>query len=237
MTSSFVKVIKQAKITFDAVNSQSFKNNFKVLKQLVDKLTVDDINVDREHFALHPYNRPRTAPCTFIDIFDTEDFSMSIFILSDSYTMPLHDHPMMHGILKAISGTIRVKTYTADPANLPNDPLNSQFIKVKAECEKILTPNDPAAVLSPTECNFHEISAINGSAAFFDILSPPYEADMPIYGPRPCSFYKKNTIEGSSNDFVLERINCPKDYYCDTASYQPTENVEREMRSVLDKYS
>lgn len=220
MSSLLQRVYHQAKKTFDRTNTPLFKTNFTLLKQLVDQLVASDLQIDKELYSAQTFARPQKAPCTFVDIYENDDVSISIFILAPGYTMPLHDHPMMYGILKAISGTLMVQSYTAiDQLRNPHIQYG-QTIKANMEPLKELTPKSDSAVLSPNECNYHEIQAVNGPAAFFDVLSPPYEADIPTHGPRCCSFYKK-TVGEAANSVVLEKIRTPFTYYCDNAFYQP----------------
>lgn len=228
MTSYFAQVIKHARFTCDPTNA-SFRSNFLGLKQMVDKLTVTDIQLDCSIIYNQPAYRspPVCPPCRYVHIYSNSNVSITVFILSESYTMPIHDHPQINGILKAISGKIRIQSYTAktdSPNNLhhASDLPASMFVPVIKEQPKELTECSESVVLTPTEGNFHEITAVGGPAAFFDILSPPYESVIPIYGARRCSFYAKvesNNTSKNSNIF-LQRIPCPSHYYCDSVEYE-----------------
>lgn len=106
------------------------------------------------------------------------------------------------------------------------------------------SPKTGCSIVSPTTRNIHEITATgNSPAAFFDILSPPYESEISLYGPKKCSFYRKipfkPTIDSStrttshSNDdedsdkskqiAYLQQIRVPNHYYCDNIYYNPPE--------------
>lgn len=127
--------------------------------------------------------------------------------------MPLHDHPNMTGILKVISGKLRVESYT----RIPTDKENGLI--VKAEEPKILDSTSEAAVLHPEKCNYHEIQALEGPAAFFDILSPPY-SDISDKSPdaRHCSFFKKEILRSDGVNIIIKltQIPVPDHYYCDS---------------------
>uniref|UniRef100_A0A0K8TL44 2-aminoethanethiol dioxygenase n=1 Tax=Tabanus bromius TaxID=304241 RepID=A0A0K8TL44_TABBR len=216
MSGLFAKIVKHSLATFDRKNAAALSTNLHQLKQLMDQLTAKDLNIDPFIMSEEAFGYDDKAPCTFVRIFEHEDVSMSVFILRGGYTMPLHDHPVMHGILKTLSGALLVRSYTAI-----NEVPYSRIIKevpVKAEEPKLINSTSECATLTPTECNYHEISAINGVAAFFDILSPPYDTNIPIYGRRRCNFYRK-LPQDSPDGYTLERIPTPISYYCDSAVY------------------
>lgn len=143
---------------------------------------------------------------------------MSIFILNDNYKMPLHDHPRMCGVLKVISGKLKIESYTRIPSNKPGE------IIVKAENVKIINESSEAAVLGPDCGNYHELTALDGRpAAFYDILSPPYsEQNDTSEDARHCSFYRKIMVDNSGSNPILRliKIACPDHYFCDSYSYE-----------------
>lgn len=249
MSSHFVSVLRQAFKTFDRSNQAAFSANFSLLKQLTEQLTSRDFHFQLDLFSESLFERPDKAPCTFVQIFENADISMSVFILRGNYTMPLHDHPMMHGILRGIYGKLQVLSYTQELTS--NETLiydkMARNINVLAEGPKIVSPDTECAVLTPRKCNFHEITAVGGVAAFFDILSPPYDTDIPIYGKRLCRFYQlSNTViptnknsaicELSKTQLQLHRIQAPYSYYCDTAE-APEEVAECTFICSAEAYS
>ncbi len=132
--------------------------------------------------------------------------------------MPLHDHPLMYGMLKVISGRLKIESYTRIPSNKPGE------IRVKAENVKILSESSEAVVLQPDNANYHELTALDGKpAAFYDILSPPYsDSTDNSENARHCSFYRKIMIDKNGSNPILRLIEipCPNHYYCDTFSYE-----------------
>ena len=141
-----------------------------------------------------------------------------MFIVRDSYTLPIHDHPRMMGILKIVSGSVQIQSYSK---------INSDSDEIVVQTEPIqeIDSLDPVtSVLSPEKSNYHEITAIDGSAAFFDILSPPYsdyssEDEFKIH----CSFYRKIIVDKDKQILKLEVIPTPDHYFCDVIKYNPPE--------------
>ncbi|XP_055607900.1 2-aminoethanethiol dioxygenase [Uranotaenia lowii] len=228
MTTLFARVFRQAKLTFEQANTERFITNLQNLRALVEQLTLADLNLDAGVVSRETFQQTTKAPCTFVDIFENAYFTMSVFILKENYTMPLHDHPRMHGLLRVVSGTIKIQSYSEiDRREEIRDGEELRHVLVNVEQEKMLCADnkDGCAMLTPSERNFHEITAVGGPAAFFDILSPPYNADMPENGKRSCSFYRKLLLpgDGISNDgrkrMVLEKVPTPDHYYCDTEKY------------------
>ncbi|XP_055701176.1 2-aminoethanethiol dioxygenase [Phlebotomus papatasi] len=220
MSVHFARLVQQAKITFDQCNSVQFASNFASLQKLVDDLKVTDININPEIFSRRAFEVREKAPCSFVNIYECPIFSMSVFILAENYTMPLHDHPQMYGFLKCISGSVRVQSFTSIKDEPPIDNSSTlRTISVHVNQPKLLDSSSPASVLTPREGNFHEITAISGMpGAFFDILSPPYDSRLPTFGKRKCSFYRKTQISG---ECILEKIPTPLHYYCDNIHYEP----------------
>ncbi|XP_058066719.1 2-aminoethanethiol dioxygenase [Anopheles bellator] len=250
MSSLFARVFRQARVTFEqtALSDPKFAGHLQTLRRLLDQLTLADLGLDPALVATETFQQPTKAPCTFVDVFQNDWFAISVFVLRENYTMPLHDHPRMYGLLRVVSGAVQIRSYTelarrdmvvtgvggsaGDPAAL------RRHVLVAAEPEKIISSSvGDCAMLTPSERNFHEITAIGGPAAFFDILSPPYNTSLPQH----ISFYRKvpvprNLAElelGSPGEekplapqpdddrprYVLETIPIPENYYCDTEQY------------------
>lgn len=243
MSSHFGNILRQALKTFDRKNQNSLKNNLLILKHLTDQLSKRDILIDEEKLLKDSlYRTPGHAPCTYMHIFEDETVSMSVFIMRGGYTMPLHDHPCMHGLLKVIHGKLKIQTYTQD-INSSSDAWNETAPHIKEvdviqEEPVTVTSDMGCSLLTPTERNYHEITAVGGVAAFFDILAPPYDADVPGLGPRSCTFYETiqpDILEKSGEcntdckpKLKLRRTPAPVSYYCDT-----TDPHEALLRTVF----
>ena len=235
MSSRFAQIIKQAKFTCDPKNKPSFAANFGKLKQLVDKLTASDLNIDKKVLDKKPFiPYSKNAPCTYIHLFENENVIITVFVLSPEYTMPCHDHPEMYGLLKTIHGRVNIQSYTTSPDQRFNDLIQEHYcqekkrviVPVNKEIPIELVVDSPSTVLTPQSNNFHEIMAVDGPCAFFDILSPPFESNK-----IESSFYKKVKISQNINkdQVFLERIPGPDNYYCDAADYELPEFIHSEM--------
>ncbi|EDW18598.1 2-aminoethanethiol dioxygenase [Drosophila mojavensis] len=214
MTSHFISVLRQAFKTFDRANLASFNANLQLLKQLTDELTYRDLHIKEELFRDDAANVTR-APCSYMHIFEDERFSMSLFIVRGSNSIPLHDHPMMYGLLRCIWGKLHVQSYSQKLAadEMVQYEKNPTMVKVIAEEPSLVTAETSSALLTPRKRNYHQITQVgNGIAAFFDILSPPYDANMPKYGPRLCRFYRPKS---DGDELQLQCIPSPSSYYCD----------------------
>lgn len=237
MSALFARVVKQALITFERENYVAFKSNFNNLKQLVDQLTWNDLNIPVGILGRDSFQHSTAhAPVKYIGIFEHKTFTMSIFIVVNKYTMPMHDHPG-YGLLRVLSGTARIQSYTLEHP-LQNIP---HILPVIEETPVELSVKMGSSVLTPTTGNIHEITATGSNpAAFFDILSPPYDSTLSMNGPKKCLFYRKlqfdpsiempicsepSTDEEASDKSkriaYLQQIRVPNHYYCDTIYYTP----------------
>lgn len=237
MSVLFARVVKQALITFERENYATFKSNFTILKQLVDQLTPSDLNIPPELLTVNTFSQSSSrAPVKYMEIFEHTSFTMGVFIMANQYTMPLHDHPG-HGLLRVLAGTARIQSYTLEHPQ-QNNP---HILSVIEEAPTEITVKNGSSMLTPTVRNIHEITATgNTSTAFFDILSPPYESELSLYGPKKCFFYRKIPIRPtletphsqsnveeasvkSEHTAYLQQIRVPNHYYCDTIYYNPPE--------------
>ncbi|XP_057337514.1 2-aminoethanethiol dioxygenase [Microplitis mediator] len=176
---------KQAVKTFSGCESVGYKmckNNFDKLNGLINNIRAEDVCVDKRTLD-HVENDD--APMCVIDIFENNDITIAIFLLKHGETLPMHDHPGMHGLLKVISGTVKIDSYT--PIKPTENLSNCTEVLALKHPSKIVGKNDPACVLLPHEQNLHEITCIEGPVAFLDVLSPSYN----VSSNRSCTFFKQ----------------------------------------------
>lgn len=231
-----VSIYRHAMRTFDDNFKMDFTTNLNKLKSMMDHLKAEDFAFDNSLNDIETWRQPLKAPCTYIKVFEDYQINMSIFVLKPGFRMPLHDHPRMHGLLKVITGAVNIRSFSEYPLT---EQVSSLDLKVRARFEaarlargihrrrrlfaevtadRVCKANAETCILTPTISNYHEIEALDMPAAFFDILSPPYDTMIEGIGPRRCRYYEVANVI-SSNLVELEEIEVPKCFYCDQAPY------------------
>lgn len=239
MSALLTRIFQQAVITFKPANYGDLQRNLGMLRSLVDTIRYSDLNLDPEIVTKSFFAQPDKAPCTYVGMYEDSTFSMSVFVMAENYTMPMHDHPHMNGILKCISGRLRIQSYSMDTAkehpldvlerlyalNPAERPPGKKYVQCRREAAVEVDENSPAAVLHPDQRNIHQITALGGPVAFFDILSPPYDTHIQARPclRRKCTFFKVAEGESTPDNWdqvVLEKIPQPLNYYCDNVEYK-----------------
>ncbi|XP_035528027.1 LOW QUALITY PROTEIN: 2-aminoethanethiol dioxygenase-like [Morone saxatilis] len=152
----------------------------------------------------------QTPPVTYMHICETEVFSMGVFLLKTGASIPLHDHPGMNGMLKVLYGKVSVRCFDKLEDNLtfstvpphfepPLAPFQTASLRrsvLRSVAE--YSENSGPCLLTPVRDNLHQIDAVEGPAAFLDILAPPYNPD----DGRDCHYYKvlQTMAEGETDD-------------------------------------
>lgn len=221
-----------------------FSQQLAHLRHMVSKVKASDVGLDRSS-ALHseyvPYGRNRNTPVTYIGIYEDRDISVGIFIIRRGCRIPLHNHPGMHGIIKVVHGKVDIATYTkinpeqVETPDILQHRLNSldtgRIFPVKKQLLQAGVSSG-TLLLQPDESNLHELHAsYDSSAAFLDILAPPYnQNDDDSDLRRDCDFYTeiKNvsfTIPEKDGDgshlitWLQKEDDPPEDYYCDSEDF------------------
>lgn len=92
---------KQALKTFRGCKSSEFSilpENFEHLKSITNTMTAEDVYVNDKVLGFVKWQQ--MAPMSTIGVYEHEDINIAVFLLRDNVTLPLHDHPKMHGLLK-----------------------------------------------------------------------------------------------------------------------------------------
>ncbi|KAI5713689.1 hypothetical protein M8J76_003561 [Diaphorina citri] len=299
-TSTIESVIKQALKTFSFTNKdtlENFNKNFSKLLSQVSNISSEDIHFENylltqqvreikryrsdkvsNSIKVDVYHINR-APVTYIQIFENELVTLGVFVIREGHKLPLHNHPLMHGIIKVLAGTLKISSYSVlDPNNTGNTDEGGgtnvhQFDipglgMVPIPCYKemsstqgsnfqtqtdshptsycphsilsylespnvflasshpplLLSSEDNAKYLTPRARNLHEISCVNGPAAFLDVIGPPYK---PVT-LQDCTYFEDVGELSADNKSIrmLHRISCPSYFYTDEEKYKgPPINV------------
>lgn len=243
MTSTVQKIAKQALTTFrnpSIVGEQNkvFMENQTKLKNLLAEVRAADLKIvprSVESASMMPPQR-LAPPVTYMHIYETDAFSMGVFLLKTGASIPLHDHPGMYGLLKVIYGKVRISCF--DRLDKPregtsgvqfNPPLmpfqRSSLRPAVLRSVGEYTEDSGPCVLSPQKDNIHQIDAVDGPTAFLDILAPPYEPDE----GRDCHYYKvlhahseaadRNSEAQEQGDLWLMEIPQPSEFWCGGEPY------------------
>lgn len=233
MSSLLENLAKQAHLTFSkCIKDETFPGSLNELLKMLNKLQASDLNFDPEKVrGKRSKNLVKySVPVTSIEIIENKHFDMVIFLFKDGARMPIHNHPGMFGIIKVIHGTVKITSYSPFP-NVLDNTVERQDVKnrmknsnldilvpVKLHSSENVSSKDEPRLLTPTVGNYHEISAVGGAAAIFDILAPPYDCFK-----HNCKFY--NLLEtkdsNSRSKIWLSEINIDTvtDYWTDYAEY------------------
>lgn len=235
MASLIEKLVRQALRTFSQkpMTNVTFEENFAKLRALADTLTAADVNLNIRNIQ-ETETGDHKPPVIYISVYEDSHVTVGIFIVKPGEKLPLHDHPQMYGILKVIAGTLKIQSYTVVSNNtdidspsaggrrlFPYTRTKNQTLSAMKLPEVIVSENNGACVLTPTERNLHEIYSVGAAAAFLDILSPPYDSSE--FGERSCHYFKElnNEMPGPvTNKARLIRIPSPAEYWNDVAVYE-----------------
>lgn len=226
-------IAKQAQATFSkCIGDESFSDSLNQLLQSLDKLQASDLNFNPDKVQGKKIRNvsKNSVPVTSIEIAENKNFEMVIFLFKNGVRMPIHDHPGMFSIFKVIHGTLKFTSYSAVPNVLEDTEVHhavrnrmmkcnlDTLVPVELHLSENVTSKDEPRVLTPTIGNYHEICAVGGTAAVFDILAPPYD-----YYEHKCKFYNLLETKDSNSQcriWLYEiDINTVTDYWMDYAEY------------------
>ncbi|KAA0725606.1 2-aminoethanethiol dioxygenase [Triplophysa tibetana] len=225
------KIASQANQTFKNIPSSGNNVDNKVfveqqteLVSLVSQITAEDLNIAPPKKLSASSEKPPSAPVTYMHICETDAFSMGVFLLTPGASIPLHDHPGMNGVLKVLYGTVDIRCYDkldeATGAEAEHESQGEAVSRAVLRSSGQFTAQSGPCVLSPAKDNLHEIDAVDGPAAFLDILAPPYGPD----DGRDCHYYKVLQTAGrkehsEEDELWLLEIPQPDDFWCGGEPY------------------
>ncbi|XP_061601752.1 2-aminoethanethiol dioxygenase-like [Cololabis saira] len=243
MSSLVQRIARQALATFRSPgdgSARSFLENHDKLRGLMTEVRSSDLNLaadarPRGGSSTRGGGAPR-PPVSYMHICETDHFSMGVFLLQSGACIPLHDHPGMHGVLKVLYGKARIRCFDRlqlqqirpmhEPGSsmhpLPEVPaaqvgaLRRSVLRSCADYTELSGP----CVLEPERDNLHQIHAVDGPAAFMDILAPPYDPDQ----GRDCHYFREVEVGGvevqeQGQEVWLMEISQPPDFWCGGEPY------------------
>jgi len=240
------KVLQLAMATFQ--KSGNINNKLNKLLAQVHQITGVDVGLDKSRSLVRDSNKTLTshnldeskplAPITYIQVSENAVISVGIFIIHEGESIPMHDHPDMHGIIRCLHGNLKISSFTKKDTSSQDLPerFAAEIFRRKIEAGQLflaetalpvfVDSSSPPCVLYPNMGNIHQIESVNGAAAFLDILSPPYnidpEPDSQDQEVRDCNYYR---MVGDASDSVagcrwLLRTPSPPNHFVDTEPYQ-----------------
>jgi cysteamine dioxygenase len=196
-----------------------FPENLSKLKSLLTQVRAEDLNIAPRKATLQPLP-PNLPPVTYMHIYETDGFSLGVFLLYGTVRISCMDK------LEAGGG----QRPRAPPPDQQFEPplqareleaLRPGVLRSRAEYTEASGP----CVLTPHRDNLHQIDAVDGPAAFLDILAPPYDPD----DGRDCHYYrvleplKPKEASGSACDLPREvwLLETPQadDFWCEGEPY------------------
>lgn len=233
MTSIVQRIARQALATyrnpprFGEGAGKSFPENYSKLKSLMTEVRAADLKlvprradgISTGVSAPTPAYLHGVPPVTYMHICETDHFSMGVFLLKSGASIPLHDHPGMHGMLKVMYGKVRISCFDRlDPLDAtPAGALRRSVLRSTGE----FTEESGPCLLSPDRDNLHQIDAVDGPTAFLDILAPPYDPD----DGRDCHYYRVmkeaevKHAEQKEKEVWLMEISQPPEFWCGGEPY------------------
>ncbi|KAJ8917729.1 hypothetical protein NQ315_005178 [Exocentrus adspersus] len=237
MSNHISNILKQAITTFTC-KPEWFTINLHSLISSMDKTTAEDVNFPTQFTSDRLWKQPGKAPVTCIEIYEDLNVSISIFILKPGGRLPLHNHPEMYGLIKVITGKVKITSYSINTERTmevdrrsfkgetvpPFSYHRKQIVTAELSSSEIVDTGSNTCVLEPNRNNLHEIESVDGPAAFLDVLAPPYGTLIPNNGPRLCSYYSILS-QVSSSIFRLQETKSPSWYWTDAFPYTGPELV------------
>ncbi|XP_023686635.1 2-aminoethanethiol (cysteamine) dioxygenase a [Paramormyrops kingsleyae] len=241
-TSSLIqRIARQAHVTYKNTGSSASGANNKVFLEDHSKLCNLLNEIKAADLKIAPRKRRSSKslgsspPVTYMHICETNGFSMGVFLLKTGSSIPLHDHPGMNGMLKVLYGKVSIRCFDKvdeSPAagtearfHPPLLPFQRETLRrsvLGSVCE--ISEDSGPCILTPQKDNLHQIDAVDGPAAFLDILAPPYDSD----DGRDCHYYKilrpvlenaDEKPEQQEDEMWLLEIPQPGDFWCGSEPY------------------
>jgi hypothetical protein len=127
------------------------------------------------------------------DLSSTTYFTLNIFTIPQGHVIPLHDHPHMRVLMRALRGHLRVLAYDW-ARQYPGGGL------ARHTYDLALSHENATLIVEPNRGNIHQVIA-DSDCAFLDLTFPPYSDQEP-----DCFHYYRVTNEELINGERLTRL-------------------------------
>ena len=174
----------------ESINSPNDCPFIKDCLSAMDEISLSELGLDLEYVR-----NAKDTVC--MNIVNSNEFDISVFIIPKGRQLPLHDHHSMVVLSKVIVGELNVRCFS--PKTLSGRGFTSAG-RASLISSTMRTSNNAAWMLTPVLGNVHELKA-EETTIMFDVLMPPYSEPE-----RPCNFYRSVEQE---NGWSLENTPPP----------------------------
>jgi hypothetical protein len=142
------------------------------------------------------YQIPPVNPIETYTITSNPLFTISLFVLSSSAHLPIHDHPSMRVITKLLMGSLRIQSYTLPPTSDSGSDSTASSSD-EGPCPALVDVTDLTIVegggggsgkslktIGKGSPNLHSLHPLSETVVFLDIQSPPYSDEQ------SCTYYE-----------------------------------------------
>jgi hypothetical protein len=174
----------------NVVKDPMLNPHFMACLDVMSKVSMNDLGLADYKFSV--------PEC--MSVVSLPNFHIAVFLVPRSYSLPLHDHPNMAVASKLVSGKLNVRSYSSTEGfQLEKLNVNKALKRCILNLNTVKTHADPPWVLSATQGNFHELSAVS-DCAMLDVLLPPYDEGE----GRRCKFYCESAGETTTTTTTTE---------------------------------
>ncbi|KAJ3120181.1 Nucleolar complex protein 3 [Nowakowskiella sp. JEL0407] len=167
----------------------------ETLKSLIFKVSLNELRV-----------QAAKAPVEYYPIWESDVFTMCVFVIRKGITMPTHDHPSMTVFSKIISGDLLVKTYELQESSRKDLGVPENVHLAKVGIEKVISSSSEESLLyihPDSGPSLHSFTAVSDSVVILDIIGPPYNEE------RPCTYFRQYHLPNKSTYEYLSAPSSP----------------------------
>lgn len=203
--------------------------------ELADVLLAKLERVQASDFGIGPdicQQLPPSAAVGYIEVGQTREVTLCVFVLKKGASLPLHDHPGMHVFGRLLFGRMLAVSFDLEP--LPHPPAPASPLPPTPEGfppappaaprrharvyeTEVYGPEPRTYSLSPSAGNLHYLEALE-DCCFFDVVTPPYDASQ----GRDCTYYFAHIDLklASKGEFCPVEVYQPRGFYTHPLPYK-----------------